>query len=233
MFLVCSEVPESKTNFYLCSPHVPIVQPRHIYYGCNPLPQVGKFYQERLFLSAVIPPFRTEWWTKVIMIGCTPPPFQTISRSAYIIVTSWNYLDHQYLQWNTIQPAAKTPPPPPLLPNSLFQEQQCPLRTMSFYFPPKCHISLTLQRAVTLVFSDYSLQWLFEFIKQKMKMQIFDWINTIKQVCPSKSFRTVNGGGGSGGAVMTGGGGAVSQGIYHCNKGATYSTAVFWCSKLF
>ena len=85
---------------------------------------------------------------------------------------------------------------------------------MSFYFPPKCHISLTLQRAVTLVFSDYSLQWLFEFIKQKMKMQIFDWINTIKQVCPSKSFRTVNGGGGEWRGGDDGGGGVLFHKVY-------------------
>ena len=60
-------------------------------------------------------------------------------------------------------------------------------------------------------------------------MQIFDcnWINTIKQVWPSKSFRTVNGWVGVEGWWWGGGGGLFHK-VYHCNKGATYTIALLY-----
>ena len=43
-------------------------------------------------------PFRSEWWTKVVMRGCTtPPPFSKISRTLWILVS---LLDRQ-VQNNT------------------------------------------------------------------------------------------------------------------------------------
>ena len=48
VFLVCSEVPECKTNFYLCSPHVPISS--HIYPRATGL----KFLFETLSLSLIL-----------------------------------------------------------------------------------------------------------------------------------------------------------------------------------
>ena len=91
---------------------------------------------------------------------------------------------------------------------------------MSFYFPPKCHISLTFQRAVTLVSPTIPSNGYFSSSSRKrIKMQIFDcnWINTIwwiKQVCPSKSFRTVTGWVGVEGWWWDGG---LFHKVYHCN----------------
>ena len=59
--------------------------------GCNPPPLCLENCSKKVnFLKLCNPVFRNEWWTEVVVRGCTPPPpLSQISRSVYMCIRLW------------------------------------------------------------------------------------------------------------------------------------------------